>query len=148
MYLRRIEVFGFKSFPQKLVLELGPGISSVVGPNGCGKSNIADAVRWALGEHNVRHLRGKLLEDLIFNGSQGREPLGMAEVTLTFADAHAPSGLTLTAFINRDDDKMLGFVVTAAPSSGQTTGWFVASKEQEGHSPPTLAMVRKGERVF
>jgi chromosome segregation protein len=95
MYLSRIEIFGFKSFAQKLVVELGPGMTAVVGPNGCGKTNISDAVRWALGEHNIRMLRGKLLEDVIFAGSPRRDPLGMAEVTLTFSNAEGAFNLGL-----------------------------------------------------
>lgn len=84
MYLKRIEIFGFKSFALKTRLEFEPGITAIVGPNGCGKTNIADAIKWALGEQSMRSLRCPRMEDLIFNGSQSRLPLSFAEVSLTF----------------------------------------------------------------
>jgi chromosome segregation protein len=84
MRLKRLEMLGFKSFAQKTVLELPAGVTSVVGPNGCGKSNIVDALRWAMGEQSARHLRGHQMEDLVFNGSDSLPPTGMAEVSLTF----------------------------------------------------------------
>ncbi|MFN0152669.1 MAG: chromosome segregation protein SMC [bacterium] len=86
MYLKKVEIFGFKSFLKGLELELGPGIMAVVGPNGCGKSNISESIRWVLGEQNARLLRGETMEDVIFNGTRTRKPLGMAEVSLTIAN--------------------------------------------------------------
>jgi len=83
VFLKRLDIQGFKSFPQKIRVDFGPGITSVVGPNGSGKTNIVEAIRWVLGEQNMRHLRGDTLEDVIFTGSAQRKPLGMAEVTLT-----------------------------------------------------------------
>lgn len=83
MYLKRLDMVGFKSFALKTQLEFSPGITAVVGPNGAGKSNVADAMRWVLGEQSMRQLRGKKSDDIIFVGSQGRSALGMAEVTLT-----------------------------------------------------------------
>ncbi len=83
MHLSRLTAFGFKSFAQKLDLTFGKGISCVVGPNGCGKSNVVDALRWALGEQRVRSLRSHYMEDVIFSGSRTRKALGMAEVSVT-----------------------------------------------------------------
>ena len=83
MYLRRVEASGFKSFADRQVFEFGPGLTVVVGPNGSGKSNVSDALRWALGEQSARAIRARRSEDFIFSGSDGRKPLGMAEVTLT-----------------------------------------------------------------
>ncbi len=89
MYFKQLELFGFKSFARKTTIKLEPGISAIVGPNGCGKSNIADAIRWVLGEQKMRVLRGQHMEDVIFSGSDERAPLGMAEVTLTLDNADA-----------------------------------------------------------
>ncbi len=84
MRLKRLEMIGFKSFAQKTVVELNPGITAVVGPNGCGKSNIVDALRWAMGEQSARHLRGHQMEDVVFAGSDSLPPTGMAEVSIIF----------------------------------------------------------------
>ncbi len=83
MRVSKLEVFGFKSFVEKFVLEFDKDLICIVGPNGCGKSNIVDAIRWVLGETHAKQLRGGTLEDLIFNGSESRRAMGMAEVTLT-----------------------------------------------------------------
>jgi len=83
MRVARLEVFGFKSFMNRLMLPLEGGITGVVGPNGCGKSNIVDALRWVLGETRASNLRGELLEDVIFNGTDKFRPLGLAEVSIT-----------------------------------------------------------------
>jgi chromosome segregation protein len=83
VYLKRLEMLGFKSFAVRTVLEFSTGITAVVGPNGAGKSNVADAVRWVLGEQSMRQLRGKKSEDIIFAGGLGKAPLGLAEVSLT-----------------------------------------------------------------
>ncbi len=90
MYLKEIELVGFKSFSERTKIPLEPGISCVVGPNGSGKSNISDALRWVLGEQSARSLRGGKLEDVIFSGSKKRKALGMAEVSITLdnSDGH------------------------------------------------------------
>jgi len=82
MKLKRLEITGFKTFREKVVLDFSDGITCVVGPNGCGKSNIVDALRWVMGEQRVKILRGKKMEDVIFNGAQGAEAVGMAEVSM------------------------------------------------------------------
>ena len=93
MKIKKIEIQGFKSFADRITMTFPPGINAVVGPNGCGKSNLVDAIRWVMGEQSAKHLRGRLMEDIIFNGSETRKPVGMAEVCLTFdnSDGIAPA---------------------------------------------------------
>jgi len=83
VYLKRLDILGFKSFANKTTIHFSHGITAVVGPNGCGKTNILDALRWALGEQRTSLLRGNKMEEVIFNGTSDVKPLGMAEVTLT-----------------------------------------------------------------
>ena len=95
MKLKKLEINGFKSFVEKNSIEFPPGISAVVGPNGCGKSNIVDAIKWVMGEQSVKQLRGKSMEDVIFAGTNGKPALNMAEVSLTLANenGNAPEEL-------------------------------------------------------
>jgi chromosome segregation protein len=95
MKLKKLEITGFKSFYEKSTIEFPPGISAVVGPNGCGKSNVLDAIRWVMGEQSLKQLRGKSKEDIIFSGTNGKAPLNMAEVSLTLANdnGNAPEEL-------------------------------------------------------
>src|SRR3989442_8723313 len=87
MHLKRLEVSGFKSFADTVKLDFEPGITAIVGPNGCGKSNIIDAIRWCLGEMSAKSLRSNLMLDVVFNGSGSRPPQNLAEVSLTFDNA-------------------------------------------------------------
>lgn len=92
MRVKKLEIFGFKSFANRQSITFGEGVTGVVGPNGCGKSNVVDALRWVMGEQNARHLRGGNMQDIIFCGSEKKAPLGFAEVTLTLenSDQDAP----------------------------------------------------------
>ncbi len=91
MKIRRLEISGFKSFADRVVFSFDDGVTGVVGPNGCGKSNVVDAIRWAMGEQSAKHLRGRAMEDVIFAGSESRPATGMAEVSLTFQNVE-PGG--------------------------------------------------------
>src|SRR5205823_12046155 len=93
MRLDSITLHGFKSFGERTELRILPGVSCIVGPNGCGKSNVLDAVRWALGEQSAKLLRGDEMADVIFNGAETRKPVGFAEVSLTFTDCAEELGI-------------------------------------------------------
>lgn len=115
MRVTRLEIFGFKSFVERFVLNFDVNAIGIVGPNGCGKSNIVDSLRWVLGETQAKQLRGNLFDDLIFNGSESRRPLGMAEVSITIrpndgwaqlAKAQSEQNNLLTIEKSNDDDSI------------------------------------------
>src|SRR5262245_25582724 len=98
MRIKRLEICGFKSFIDPTTLTFPDPVTAIVGPNGCGKSNIVDAIRWVMGEQSAKHLRGRAMDDVIFAGSETRGPAGFAEVSLTFdmsalPETAAPGGV-------------------------------------------------------
>ncbi len=117
--LKRVEIQGFKSFFDKTEMRFnGSGIAAVVGPNGCGKSNLSDAISWVLGEQSVKSLRGARMEDVIFAGSRDRKPLGMASVTMTLLDPRVP-----------------GLAPLASHANGHTNGHSNGHANGNGHAP-------------
>jgi chromosome segregation protein len=107
MYLQSIELIGFKSFAHKTLLNFHRGVTAIVGPNGCGKSNVLDAIRWVLGEQSAKALRGGEMADVIFSGTDSKQAVGVAEVSLTFAECESELGLeyhevTITRRVYRD----------------------------------------------
>ena len=118
MYLKRLEMYGFKSFADKTVLDFMPGVTTVIGPNGSGKSNISDCIRWILGEQSMKALRGAKSEDIIFAGTQNRKSLGFAEASLVFdnEDGKLPieySEVTITRRIYRSGES--GYFINKTP---------------------------------
>ena len=118
MYLKRLEMQGFKSFPDKTVLEFMPGITTVIGPNGSGKSNISDSIRWVLGEQSIKSLRGSKSEDIIFAGTQNRKSLGFAEVSIVIdnSDGKLPiefAEVVVTRRIFRNGES--GYLINKTP---------------------------------
>ena len=118
MYLKRLELQGFKSFADKTVLDFKPGITTVIGPNGSGKSNISDSIRWVLGEQSMKSLRGSKTEDVIFAGTQNRKSLGFAEASIIIdnSDGKLPiefTEVTVTRRIYRSGES--GYFINKTP---------------------------------
>ncbi|MFH1138270.1 MAG: chromosome segregation protein SMC [Pseudomonadota bacterium] len=112
MRIKRLEIMGFKSFPERALIHFPAGICAVVGPNGCGKSNIVDAIRWVMGEQSPRQLRGRQMDDVLFNGARNLQPAGLAEVSLTLCNdgepyhgkSLGPSEISITRRLFRSGD--------------------------------------------
>ena len=118
MYLKKLELHGFKSFADKTTLEFMPGITTVIGPNGSGKSNISDSIRWVLGEQSIKSLRGAKSEDVIFSGTQNRKSLGFAEASIVIdnTDGKLPieySEVTVTRRLYRNGES--GYYINKTP---------------------------------
>jgi chromosome segregation protein len=128
MRLERLEIAGFKSFSDRSELSFDEGVTAIVGPNGCGKSNVADALTWVMGEQSAKSLRGEKMEDVIFNGSDARKPTGTAEVRLRFSGVRiAPSALPGAGELQLDDQ-------TAANGNGhQANGNGHGNGNGNGH---------------
>jgi chromosome segregation protein len=131
--LKRLEITGFKSFADYTeILFTGDGITAIVGPNGCGKSNVADAIAWVLGEQRVKHLRGGAMQDVIFQGSRNRQPSGMAEVVMHMVRdeviEHEPDIEDIDSALEQIDDQVIDIdaVVPEATSEGETSELIAA----------------------
>src|SRR5206468_8055925 len=124
MRLERLEINGFKSFSDRSELAFDKGVTAIVGPNGCGKSNVADAITWVMGEQSAKSLRGERMEDVIFNGSDARKPTASAEVRLRFSGVL--KSVTGPAFGDNWHDKGNG--------NGKSNGNGHASGNGDGHA--------------
>src|SRR5215210_2115614 len=122
MRLQQLEISGFKSFSDRSHLNFDRGVTAIVGPNGCGKSNVADAITWVLGEQSAKSLRGDRMEDVIFNGSDARKPTGAAEVRLRLSDvlSIADGNGTATAIALGDGNSLGAMVEDEMPPMART----------------------------
>jgi chromosome segregation protein len=136
MRLQRLEIAGFKSFSDRAELSFDQGVTAIVGPNGCGKSNVADAIVWVLGEQSAKSLRGDRMEDVIFSGSDARKPTATAEVTLSLAGvtlsaAARRAGRDSTDGRNRDDEAGSAFLDLEVAREIELTRRLYRSGESE-----------------
>ncbi|GAV20058.1 chromosome segregation protein [Mariprofundus micogutta] len=147
MRLKRIELAGFKSFVDPTRIDLDRGITAIVGPNGCGKSNIIDALRWVLGEHSAKHLRGGVMDDLIFQGSDTRPPVAICDVELTFA---IEKGSLATPYHELDEIRVRRRLMREGGSDAFINGKMVRLKDvvdlflDTGISTRAYAIVEQG----
>ncbi|SVD27481.1 uncharacterized protein METZ01_LOCUS380335, partial [marine metagenome] len=152
MHLNHIEISGFKSFPERAELAFDAGVTAIVGPNGCGKSNVIDAITWVLGEQSARSLRGERMEDVIFGGSDARRPTATAEVRLQLSQVTAA-----LAMLSGDGNGTA--VVLAAPGVSnagnghepkvEVTRADVSDNDNEfGNGPSIVRDVEVGRRLF
>ncbi len=144
MRIKRIEIIGFKSFFDKTVLHINEPVTAVVGPNGCGKSNIIDAIRWCMGEQSAKHLRGKSMEDVIFSGSETRGAAGMAEVSLTFENVgfHHSDDFDSESDLDSDSDSDSDPDPDSDPGPGPET---TAVTDFLSDPPPAIDFTQYGE---
>jgi chromosome segregation protein len=147
--LQRLEITGFKSFADYTeILFTGDGITAVVGPNGCGKSNVADAIAWVLGEQRVKHLRGAEMKDVIFQGSRNRQPSGMAEVVMHMVRdeviEHEPDIEDIDSTLEQIDDRVIILDQVLSPDSGDVTP-AVEPEIASGAEPETSVATVVGE---
>ncbi|HYJ48094.1 MAG TPA: AAA family ATPase, partial [Pyrinomonadaceae bacterium] len=152
--LQRLEITGFKSFADHTeIVFTGDGITAVVGPNGCGKSNVADAISWVLGEQRIKHLRGAEMKDVIFQGSRNRQPSGMAEVVLHMVRdetvEHEPDIDDIDSTLEEIDDQAVAIEGLAADSSAEasTVPPVAAATEEGTETAPPPAPESAGEVV-
>ena len=134
MRLNHLEIAGFKSFPERAQLAFDDGVTAIVGPNGCGKSNVIDAITWVLGEQSARSLRGERMEDVIFSGSDARRPTAAAEVRIQLSQVTAALGSLTTT----DTRPAATTLVTAVPATGATTA---SNGNGNGHGASGVAVV-------
>src|SRR5678815_3551204 len=130
--LRRIELLGFKSFSDRgEIVVQDAGVTAIVGPNGCGKSNVSDAIAWVLGEQSAKSLRGEKMEDVIFNGTRSRAPMGMAEVTITLTETTPAPVEVIT-----DPQKVNGHGSTNGHANGHANGHVNGHANGNGNGGP------------
>ncbi len=146
MRIKRIEVIGFKSFCDRTVMNFSQPVTAVVGPNGCGKSNIVDAIRWCMGEQSAKHLRGGAMADVIFNGSDTRGPAGMAEVSLTFEDVGFSHETLQLALLDEETAAVLPDSDLDADSDADRGGDEVPAHERE--SADVHAATREAQELL
>ena len=152
--LKRVELLGFKSFADRTRLEFGEGVAAIVGPNGCGKSNLSDSISWVLGEQSARMLRGERMSDVIFNGTGTRQPTGMTEVNMTLVDPEYVESRAPTPSVEevcRDDSgasSESAETERGAEANGRQSGHRTAFQHRAGEVTVTRRLFRSGESEY